>query len=230
MLSNYKMEELNYKMPGIFVQRGKFGQNLYTINARPGKRVYQENLVKAKGQEFREWDPNKSKLGAALHKKISQIGIKQDSVILYLGASTGTTVSHVSDILTDGLVYALDFAPRVLRELVFLAKDRKNIVPLLENANKPDDYKDKISSVDVVFQDIAQKNQVEIFLKNCDAFLEKGGFGILALKARSVDVTKRPREIFKDVRITLEKHITVVDYRDLDPFEKDHALFVCKKK
>ena len=83
--------------------------------------------------------------------------------------------------------------------------------------------------VDVVYQDIAQKDQVNIFLKNCNEFLKKDGFGLLALKSRSIDVTKNPKEIYKHVWKELEKHITVVDHRILDPLQKDHALFVVKK-
>ena len=61
-------------------------------------------------------------------------------------------------------------------------------------------------------------------------FLKKNGFGLLALKARSIDVTKRPKEIFKQVRQALEKELMIVDYRELEPYEKDHAMFVCKRK
>ena len=67
-------------------------------------------------------------------------------------------------------------------------------------------------------------------MKNCDCFLKQDGFGLLAIKARSIDVTKKPSVIFKEVMKELEKSITVVDYRVLEPFEKDHALFVCKKR
>ena len=202
------------------------GKKIYTENLVPGKQVYGEKLI----GNFREWNQNRSKLGAGLLKGISQIGIKPGSVVLYLGASTGTTVSHVSDIVgKEGFVFALDFAPRVVRELVFLAEERPNIAPLLEDAFHPKTYLDKVSAVDVVFQDIAQRNQVEIFLRNLDLFLIKGGFGLIAVKARSVDVTKKPSLVFKEVRRVLEKHMTIVDYKTLEPFEKDHCLFVVKK-
>ncbi len=204
---------------------------ILTRNLTPGIRVYGEDLFKDEDIEYRTWDPTRSKLGAALKKDISQIGIKEGDYVLYLGASTGTTVSHVSDLVgKDGLVFALDFAPRVLRDLVFVAEERKNIAPLLADANRPETYANLISEVDVVFMDIAQKNQAEIFIKNCRLFLKQGGFGLLALKARSVDVTRYPKDIYKEIRAALEKDITVVDYRELDPFEKDHAFYVCKKK
>ncbi len=204
---------------------------IYTENLVKGQRVYGENLFREGEQEFREWDPKRSKLGAALKKEISQMGIKEGDYVLYLGASTGTTVSHVSDIIgKDGLVFALDFAPRVLRDLVFLAESRNNIAPILADANKPETYAHLTCEVDTVFMDVAQKNQVEIFLKNCKIYLKQGGFGLLALKARSIDVTKNPKDIFKRVRTELEREMTVVDYRELDPYEMDHAFFVVKKK
>ena len=100
----------------------------------------------------------------------------------------------------------------------------------MADANQPQLYRDLVPQVDVVFMDIAQKNQLEIFVKNCDMFLDVGGFGLLALKARSVDVTKKPKDIFRQVRSELEKIYSVVDYRELDPYEKDHAMFVVKKR
>jgi fibrillarin-like pre-rRNA processing protein len=204
--------------------------SIYTKNLVPGKNVYNEKIIKFENEEYREFNPRRSKLAAGLIKGISQIGIKPDSVVLYLGASTGTTVSHVSDIIgNDGFVFALDFAPRVVRELIFLCEERNNIAPLLENAFHPNRYLDKVSLVDVVFQDIAQRNQVQIFIKNINLFLIEGGFGILCVKARSVDVTKKPNVIFKEVKKELEKYINIVDYKTLDPYEKDHCMFVVKK-
>lgn len=216
---------------GVYAREKGRDIYIYTLNLVKGQRVYGENLLREGEQEYREWDPTRSKLGAALMCDVNQIGIKEGDYVLYLGASTGTTVSHVSDMVGDtGLVYALDFAPRVLRDLVFLAEHRNNIAPILADANKPETYAHLISEVDTIFMDVAQRNQVEIFLKNCRIFLKQGGFGLLALKARSVDVTKNPKDIFRRVRAELEKEMIVVDYRELDPYEKDHAMFVVKKK
>ena len=217
------------RLEGIFEDKDSRQRRIYTKSLLPGKKVYDEFLVTDNDVEYREWNPNKSKLAAGILKGISQIGIKKGKTVLYLGCASGTTVSHVSDIVDDGFVFGLDFAPRVMRDFVFLCKDRKNIAPLLADANKPDSYKDRITKeVDVVFQDIAQRNQVQIFVKNCKQFLTKKGFGLLALKARSIDVTKKPKEIFKQVRKELDKELMIVDYKELYPFEKDHAMFVCK--
>ena len=188
--------------------------------------VYGERHTKG----YRIWDPKRSKLGAAIHKGVSQIGIKPGATVLYLGCSTGTTVSHVSDMVGElGKVYALDVAPRVMRDLVLSLKDRENVYPLMADANNPASFAHLLSEVDVVFMDIAQREQVSIFLKNVTAFLKPGGFGLLSLKSRSVDITKSPKQVFTETRQSLEAQVTIVDYAELDPFEIDHAMFVIKK-
>ncbi len=209
---------------GLLINKGK----LLTKNQVPKKKVYQEKLIKIKGIEYREWIPKHSKLASAIKKKISQLGIKKDSTILYLGCSTGTTVSHLSDLLTEGFIFAIDSSPRVLRELILMAEDRNNIAPILADAFQTEKFKDKISQVDVIYQDIAQRNQAEIFIENCKNFLKKEGFAILCLKSRSVDVKKTPRQVYKEIRNQLERELRVVDFRELDPFQKQHGFFVCK--
>ncbi|HJX05209.1 MAG TPA: fibrillarin-like rRNA/tRNA 2'-O-methyltransferase [Candidatus Nanoarchaeia archaeon] len=206
---------------------------IYTKNLTPGKSFFSEELVREGGTEYRSWDVSRSKLGASIKKGASQIGIKDKDLVLYLGASHGFTPSYVSDLVgKEGFVFCIDNAPRVVRDLIFVCEERDNMAPILADANHPEEYRELVTKqVDDVYQDIAQKNQVEIFLKNCDAFLKKGGFGLLAVKARSVDVTKHPKEIFREVRRQLEQSsMVIVDYRELEPFERDHAFFVCKKK
>ncbi|MGE0793032.1 MAG: fibrillarin-like rRNA/tRNA 2'-O-methyltransferase [Candidatus Woesearchaeota archaeon] len=222
------MEELR-KFPNLFMER-KGKKTSYFIKTKLNKAFFEEKIIKLNGDYYKEVDPERSKLFASIAKDISQLGIKTNSTILYLGASHGYTVSFLSDMVEDGEIYALDFAPRVVRDLVFLCEVKENIAPIMDDAFHPERYVDFVPKVDIVFMDIAQKNQVEIFVKNCDIFLKEGGFGLLALKARSVDVTKSPREIFKLTRAQLESVMTVVDYRELEPFEKDHAFFVCKRK
>jgi fibrillarin-like pre-rRNA processing protein len=216
---------------GVFEIRKKSGSILLTKNLVPGRTVYSEKLFREGNEEFRDWDPRRSKLGAGIFKDIKEIGIKPGDFVLYLGASTGTTASHVSDIVGEnGFVFALDFAPRVVRNLVYVCEVRKNMTPLLADANRPESFAQFVCPVDVVYMDIAQRNQTEIFLKNVDLFLKRGGFAILALKARSVDVTRDPASIFKQVRIELSQKVDIVDEKYLGPFEKDHSLFVCRKR
>lgn len=214
---------------------GKRGKNniLYVENSTPGKTFYGEDTFKSNGKEYREMDPRRSKLGAAIVKQIKEIGITDGSVVLYLGASHGYTPSFVSDLVgQNGFVFALDFAPTVVRDLVFLAEARKNLAPLLGDANHPEEYVKKVIKADIVYQDIAQKNQAEIFLKNIKAYLKPNGFGLLAVKARSIDITKRPGAVFDEVKQKLEKDrdLLIVDYKTLDPYEKDHCMFVVKRK
>jgi len=220
-----------YRLKGIYSSKSKRGIAFYTKSYDPGNIVYDEKIVSIKNIEYREWNPKKSKLGAAIYNGCSQIGIKPGSTVLYLGCSTGTTCSHVSDIIGEGgFLFGLDVAPRVMREFVFLCEKRKNMAPLLKDAHQPSQYTDVVPKVDVVFQDIAQRDQVDIFIKNCDTFLKENGTGMIAVKARSMDVTRRPNEIFEEVRKVLEEKMAICDSRTLEPYEKDHYFFVVKHK
>jgi len=220
-----------YMIDGLYqMKRGK-GRVLLTRNLVPGVKVYNEPLFRDNKVEYRQWDANKSKLAAAILKGVNEIGIKKKSVVLYLGAASGTTVSHVSDIVGEnGIVFALDFAPRVMRDLVFVAEDRKNIAPIFADANKIPDFIGKVSLADMIFMDIAQKDQAEIFIKNVDMFLKEDGLAMLVVKSRSVDVAAKPSKVYADVRTKLEKYLKVIDFKILEPFEIDHCVFVCKKR
>ncbi len=219
------------KLGGVYESVKGKKRVILTKSLDPGFAVYDERTVKEKGAEYREWNPRKSKLAAAIMKGASQIGIMPGKRVLYLGCASGTTASHVSDIVgQDGFVFALDFAPRVMREMVFLCERRKNMMPIVADANDIMSFSHCVCKVDVVFQDIAQREQLSIFLKNCRAFLKNGGFGLLAVKARSIDVARKPRAIFNEIKVKLEKEMIIADFRGLEPFEADHCIFICKKK
>lgn len=216
-------------MRQVFPRVFSEGRKLYTINSAPGQQLFDEELLVLDGKEYRGWSPMRSKLGAAIVKGLPQLPIKDTSRVLYLGAAHGYTPSYIADIASEGAVIALDFAPRVVRDLVFVAEKRSNILPLLADANHPESYLHIAGSVDIVYQDVAQKNQIDIFTKNCSMLLKPGGFGMLALKARSVDVLQNPQGIFLVAKRELERKFAVIDYRLLSPLQKDHAFFVCKK-
>ncbi|HLE06176.1 MAG TPA: fibrillarin-like rRNA/tRNA 2'-O-methyltransferase [Candidatus Nanoarchaeia archaeon] len=201
---------------------------MYTRNLVPGVSVYEEKLVKQGKDEYREWTPKRSKLGAGLKKGIKN-PINENTSVLYLGAASGTTVSHVSDMAPKGVIYAVEFAPEPIKSLIMLAKKRKNIIPIFADANHPEVY-EFASKSDVVFQDIAQKNQAEIFTKNCLAYLKKDGVGVLAIKSRSIDVTKHPEVVFKQVEKELYKTFKILDMKRLEPFERDHKIYIVKFK
>ena len=204
---------------------------IYTKNLTPGKTFFTERTVQQDNNEYREWDPRRSKLAAAILKGCTNTFIRNGSIVLYLGAAHGYTPSFISDIVgSDGFIFALDNAPRVVRDLVFLAKGRGNIAPLLADANHPETYAKKVPQVDIIYQDVAQKNQAEIFLKNINLFLKPGGYALIAVKARSIDITQKPKKLFNDVRMLLDKNLTVIDFRILDPFEHDHCFIIAKKR
>lgn len=203
--------------------------HLATCNLKPGFRVYGEKLVEYKGIEYRLWDPRRSKLGAAILKGLETFNFGVDSNILYLGASAGTTPSHISDIITNGLIYCVEFSPRMMRELLTLCQERKNMIPLLEDASKPHHYQGLMEKVDFLYSDVAQPNQTEIFMNNMRMYLKEDGQGILMIKARSIDVTRKPRQIFREEASKLKEHgFSVIEKVDLEPYEKDHRCLVCE--
>jgi fibrillarin-like pre-rRNA processing protein len=198
---------------------------LLTKNLAPGKRVYNEDLVVRDGVEYRAWDPFRSKLAAAIVKGMREDLVREGDRVLYLGASTGTTASHVSDIVGPrGLVIGVEFAPRVAREFVErVARERGNVLPFVADARDPSRY--ALTKVDVVYCDIAQPDQTEIAIANCDRLLKKGGRLLLAVKARSIDVLKEPKMVYEEERAKLERAgFRVEQIVDLGPFEKDHVL------
>ena len=204
----------------------KIRKDLFTENLVSGKTVYGERLMRRSGRELRSWDPRRSKLAAAI-KKGMDFDLKEDANVLYLGTSSGTTASHISDMIPQGMLFGVEFAPRVAREFILLSFERHNLVPILASANNPDDYF-FIPECDLLYQDVAQPNQVQIFLKNM-RYLKEGGLGFLAVKSRSINVSENPEKIFRKVLSELKKHVEILDKRNLSPFEKDHLAILVKK-
>jgi fibrillarin-like pre-rRNA processing protein len=203
---------------------------LATENLVPGKSVYGERLVKQSGKEFRLWDPTRSKPAAAFYKGLNVFPISKNSKILYLGVASGTTSSHFSDIIgRGGIVYGIEISERVLREILPVAKERRNIMPILADARTPEEYS-WIEEVDVVYADVAIPDMSEVLIRNSKFFLKDQGYAMIAIKSRSIDVSKNPKQVYKEERDKLEKYFNVLDFVILDPFEKDHGFFVLKKK
>ena len=206
----------------------KIKNKIFTENPKTckGKKVYNERLVKFKDKEFRAWNPYRSKLAAAILNGLS-IELKPKSDVLYLGAATGTTVSHMSDILKEGTVFSVENSPIAVKKLMNVCEKRKNIIPILEDANHPDRYSILVPIVDIVYQDISQRNQAEIFIENIKRYLKKDGFGIIMVKARSIDVSLEPKKAFDLVCSKLEKSGLKILYKvNLNPYEKDHAAIM----
>lgn len=211
------MEEIQ---PGIYEHNGK----LYTRNVDPGEKVYGEGLRDFDGTEFRRWDSNRSKAGAAVKNSID-LGMRRNDEVLYLGAASGTTVSHFSDILEEGFIVGVEYSDTVIRGLVELSERRKNIAPVLGDARKPEEYDEYVDEADVVFQDISQRDQAQIFLKNCQKFLKDGGVGLLAVKARSISSSRDKEDIYGEVRDQVAEEFDIVDETELAPYETEH-LFI----
>lgn len=203
---------------------------LATKSLAPGKQVYNEKILKTKEGELRVWNPYRSKLSAAIKKGLKTFPFKKDSKVLYLGASTGTTVSHVSDIVGgDGEIYAVEIAHQAMKSLLRLVDERENLIPIHGDARKPKDY-EEVGKVDAIYQDVAQPDQDEILIANAKMFLKKGGIAMIAIKSQSIDVTLEPKKVFERVLEKLEKHFEILEKIKLEPYDKDHLFVVLKFK
>ncbi|MGB9837326.1 fibrillarin-like rRNA/tRNA 2'-O-methyltransferase [Methanothermobacter sp.] len=213
-------------LDGVFMMN----DSLLTVNLNPGVRVYGEKLMEWGGREYRVWDPRRSKLAAAIHNGLRGFSLKSGCRVLYLGASAGTTASHISDIVTDGRVYCVEFSPRMMRELLEVCSARMNMLPLLEDASRPRDYLRMVEAADLVYCDIAQPDQTRLFTENMEYFLRDDGYGLIMIKARSIDVTRSPRKIFREeVRKLRDSDFQVIDQVGLNPYEKDHMAVLVKR-
>jgi fibrillarin-like pre-rRNA processing protein len=203
---------------------------LATENLDPGTDVYGEDLVRRDDAEHRVWDPSRSKLAAALLKGVPELPFGPGDTVLYLGGGAGTTVSHVSDVVgEDGRVVAVDASPWAVRDLLDLADDRDNVVPVLADAAEPDAYAPQVPGVDAVVQDVAQRNQADILLRNLDRFEPPRAF--VAVKARSVDVAADPRRIADEQLDRLQARGWSVAHRvSLEPYEEAHTAAVVEDR
>lgn len=207
-------------------------KKLVTLNLVPGKKVYGEDLINFDNHEYRIWAMNRSKLGAAIYKGISEMPIKKGSKILYLGVSSGTTASHISDIVSEnGIIYCVDFSPRSIRDFVVLCEDRKNLIPILADARFPESYRMLIEEVEGIYMDVAQPNQAEILINNAKMFLKSGGWIMLCVKSQSIDVSRSPDVVYEEQKQILEKNnFDIKEMIKLNPFSLDHAFIYAKYK
>jgi fibrillarin-like pre-rRNA processing protein len=207
-------------------------QRLATRNLTPGLRVYGERLFKFKYVEYRVWDAFRSKLAGAIIKGVQNVPIEPGFKVLYLGAASGTTPSHVSDIVGEtGHVYCVEFAQRSIRDLVNnVAAYRSNISPLLEDARMPEKYAMFISGkVDSIYCDVAQPEQAKLLADNADVFLKPSGWVMLACKSQSIDVTMDPNAVYEqEARILKNRGFDVKEIVPLEPFDKAHAMIVAQ--
>ncbi len=214
---------------GVFEHRGK----ILTRNLVPGTSVYGERLFRVQGKEYREWIPFRSKLCAAIKNGLKELPLKKGSNVLYLGVAEGTTASHLSDIVREkGILFGVDIAEKTMKKFLSICEQRQNLVPILANANNTALYAEYLEGIkiDLLYEDVAQKNQAEIFNRNAKAFLGKNAFGIIAIKAQSISSTTKPSKIFSEQEKILKKEFLIKQAINLKPFEKDHMLYLLKKK
>ena len=163
----------------------------------------------------------------ALLKGLPALPLQDGQRVLYLGAASGTTVSHVSDLVgKTGGVYCVDFAHRPLRDLVIkVAHVRKNVFPILGDARFPTSYRGLMEKVDGIYCDIAQPAQARILADNATLFLREEGWALLAVKAMSIDSTGDPLKIYaREAELLRFRGFTVARVVQLRPYDKAHAM------
>lgn len=217
------------KYPGIFISHGR-GDTLVTKSLAPGISVYGEKRVAVEVEgdkiEYREWNPFRSKLGAAVRLNLLDMPIRPGAKVLYLGAASGTTVSHVSDIVGPaGAVYAVEFSNRSGRDLLEVAKVRPNIYPIISDARHPYRYRMTVPEVDCIFSDVAQPDQARIVGENARFYLKAGGGMIISIKASSVDSTMHPEAVFaREIEVLRECGFKCKEQLDIGEFHRNHAV------
>jgi rRNA 2'-O-methyltransferase fibrillarin len=220
-----------HRHEGVFTVTGK-EHALATKNLVPGESVYGEKRVVIETEEgkveYRIWNPFRSKIASAILGGIENIWIKPGSKVLYLGAASGTTVSHVADIVgPTGLVYAVEFSHRSGRDLINVAKKRTNVIPIVEDARHPHKYRMLVGMVDVVFADVAQPDQARIVALNSHYFLKAGGNFVISIKANCIDSTAPAEVVFaREVKKLQEEQFRPTEQITLEPYERDHAVVV----
>jgi len=232
-----------HRHPGVFVGRGAKEDLLLTKNLYPGESVYGEKRISVESPatpglngdttevpgtkvEYRVWNPFRSKLAAGVVGGLDDIFMRPGAKVLYLGAASGTSVSHVADIVgPTGIVYAVEFSHRSGRDLISMATHRTNVIPIIEDARHPLRYRMLVSMVDVLFADVAQPDQARIVGLNAHLFLKVGGGVLISIKASCIDSTAEPAAVFaKEVQKLREERIKPMEQLTLEPFERDHCI------
>jgi len=219
------------KYSNVYISGLPQNLKLYSKNLVPGNKVYGEKLITFKGDEYREWDPFRSKLAAMILEKPSLEFLTKDLSCLYLGAASGTTISHLSDIIYCGIIYGVEFAERSMRQLIQNTDKRKNIVPILGNANFPESYANSIfTPIDLVYQDVAQPNQAQIAIENCNYYLKDNGFLILAIKSQSIDSVQKSEKIYLQEKRIIEKAgYKIIDSVNIHKYAANHIILTVQK-
>lgn len=224
-----------HKHEGVFIAKGKESM-LVTKNLVPGESVYGEKRISIEtGEdggkiEYRVWNPFRSKLAAGVLGGMDKIFIVPGAKVLYLGAASGTSVSHVADIVgPEGVVYAVEFSPRSGRDLINMAKKRTNVIPIVEDARFPQKYRMLLSTVDVIFADVAQPDQARIVAHNAHQFLKVDGHAVISIKANCIDSTAPAEAVFsREIDALRAEMFKPLEQITLEPYERDHAMVTAR--
>ncbi|KAJ9461125.1 rRNA 2prime-O-methyltransferase fibrillarin [Diplonema papillatum] len=226
------------RFEGFYLSKKGNEQTLMSLNMVPGVSVYGEKRISAgptegegpdaEKKEYRVWSPLRSKLATGIVAGVKSCWVKPGAKVLYLGAASGTSVSHVSDVVgPTGWVYAVEFSPRSGRDLVEMTKRRPNVVPIVEDARYPLRYRMLVPMVDCIFMDVAQPDQSRILALNAQYFLKNGGHFMISIKANCIDSTLAAGVIYdEEVRKMKEANLKPKELVTLEPFERDHAMVV----
>lgn len=219
--------------PGVYRIHGQ----PYTRSLTPGFKVHSERTVRLSEGEFRQWAPQHSKLSAAIVQGLKTFPFQSGTKVLYLGAAQGVTCSFLSDVVgPTGEIYGVEISKRALRDLIFVCEKRGNVInlfPILADASQPQEYASDVRQVDVVFEDVAAREQDDILARNAAACLKTGGYAMIAIKARSIDSAAQPDKIYEKVIAKIQAdpdaHLELVEKIRLDPYEADHMFAVFRK-
>ncbi|MGK0209584.1 MAG: fibrillarin-like pre-rRNA processing protein [Patescibacteria group bacterium] len=173
------------------------------------------------------WNPYNSKWKAALETGL-KVELKGDENILYLGASSGTTIGEISQ-KTKGTIFAVEKAFQMAIPLIKLTKFRKNIAPIFADARDIEYTKSHLhgEKIDILFQDIPSGDQVEI-LKQNTKLTQKNTKIYFTLKSQSIS-QENPTKVYQEIKKKLEKDFKIIDESSLEPFHKKHWFFILEK-
>ena len=228
----YRIELRSHpKFKGIYISGSPDRFKLFSKNLVPKTNIYGERLVEFQGEEFREWDPFRSKLAALILRNPVTNFLREDLKCLYLGASSGTTISHLSDIVDCGVIYGVEFAERSIRQLLQNIKNRSNIIPVLGDARYPENYAKSIfTGVDLIYQDVAQPNQAEIAVANSNYYLNDNGILIVAIKSQSIDSIAKSEIVYKEEKRKLEQAgYSIIESINIHKYAANHIILIIKK-
>ncbi|XP_020871124.1 putative rRNA 2'-O-methyltransferase fibrillarin 3 isoform X1 [Arabidopsis lyrata subsp. lyrata] len=218
-----------HRHAGVFVAKSK-ADALVTKNLVPGEIIYNEKRIFVQNEdrstvEYRVWNPHRSKLADAITTGVDNIWIKPGVNVLYLGASSGYTVSHISDIVgPEGCVYAVEHSHICGKVLMNMAEKRTNVIPIIEDARHPAKYRMLVGMVDVIFSDVNQPDQSKILGLNASYFLKSGGHFMISIKANSIDSTIAAETVYQmEVEKLQMEELRPTEILHIDSCEEKHA-------